>query len=214
MSGRRQEVLDYVTLLEGRAPNASASPTLSSVGIESRRLDVPITRHRYHQVLVCNEVLDVELAFVGDDPGPACIAELLLYLPQFGRDYGADLVRVGQNPLELANRVLELFVLLADLVLFECRQPPQGHVEDVLGLDFRQSEPGDQTAPCLAHIRGSPYQFDDLLDVVKRDDQAFEDVQALTRLFEAERRAPSDHLYLVGYVLLDDLGQVQRAGDA
>ena len=72
-------------------------------------------------------------------------------------------------------------VLGLDLVGLQCGQALQTEIEDRLGLDAGELEALDQAVARRVRIARAADQLDDLVDVVDRDEQALEDVEAASR---------------------------------
>ena len=100
-----------------------------------------------------------------------------------------------------------LGVLALDLVGLERGELRQAQVEDRAGLHDGQVELlYELLARGLAIGRGAD-QRDDRVEVVERDQQAVEDVDAALELGQLELGAADDHLALVGDVGADHLAQ-------
>src|SRR5918996_4519903 len=209
----RQEVLDDVALLQSRSLYSPAAAALSPVRIQRNRLDVATACDRDDEILVGDQVLDVELAFVGDDLRPALVAVLVLdHTKLVGHD-GPNSGGITEDRAELGDRPLQLLVLFADLVLLQRRQAAQLDVGDVVGLDLGQSEPRHQSLARLFGVGRCADQFDDVVDVVEGDDQPLEDVGPLLGLAQPIAGASDNYFDLVGDVRLDRIRQVESAGN-
>jgi hypothetical protein len=76
---------------------------------------------------------------------------------------------------------------------FESSQTLQLHVEDRLRLDLRQAEVRHQAFARLGNGLRPADQLDDLIEMVERDLEAFQDVIASLGLPELELGSPADH---------------------
>src|SRR5882672_5713720 len=129
--GRRDEqVLDPIVFLGVRTDDALAAAALAPVRRYRQPLDVAGVGHGDYHVLFGDQVLDRELALIGDDLGAPLVAEAVrqlgqlflqdLYAPRLGRE---DLLAL----LDELPDVLQLLVELRDL---EGGEPRQTHVQD------------------------------------------------------------------------------------
>ena len=97
-----------------------------------------------------------------------------------------------------------------DLVRLERGQALEAQVEDRLRLDARELEALDQPVARDVRVARAADQLDDLVDVLDRDEQALEDVEAGLLLAQLVLRAPHDDVGLVVDVVLDDRQQAER----
>ena len=126
--------------------------------------------------------------------GPAFVAELALEGVHLGPDGGEDLRRVGEQRFEFGHQLEQTLVLVLDLLLFECGQAAQLHVQNGLGLDLAQVERGDQSGAGFLDVCRSPDQRDHLVDIVDGYSQTFEDVKPRLRLPQIELRPSGNDL--------------------
>ena len=94
-------------------------------------------------------------------------------------------------------------------------EPAERHVEDVLGLQLgeRVRSGLERLARRGAVLRGAD-RGDDGVDHVEGAEPALDDVGAVPGLLQPELRAAADDHDLVGDVGAQQVGQVERAGDA
>jgi hypothetical protein len=83
-------------------------------------------------------------------------------------------------------------VLLEDLVALHVGEALEAHVEDRLRLHLAEAELAHQAVARGGRVGGGADEGDDGVEVVERDLEALEDVQALLRLAQLEDRAPGD----------------------
>ena len=121
----------------------------------------------------------------------------LLHLLQLGADDLVDLALVAEDLLVARDLLQHLVALLEDLVALQSGEALQAHVEDGLRLDLGELELLHQAGLRGRRIFGGADQLDHRVEVVERDLQAVEDVQALLGLAQLEDRAPRDHLLAV-----------------
>ena len=118
--------------------------------------------------------------------------------------------RVGQDVLELGDELDDREVLVLDLLALEGGQAGEPHVEDRLGLELGQVEPGHQVGPGEVDVGRLADRLDDRVEVVERDLEALEDVGPGARLAEVELGPPPDDLAPVVEVVDEDAPERQR----
>ena len=198
-----EEVLDEVLVLELLPANALAAAPLLAVGAHRRALDVPRVRDRDDHLFVGDQRLGVDLPRVVDDLGAALVAE-----PVGDRDQLILHQRVpprlrGQQGFEVGDHAAHFLDLLLQLLALEPGELGEAHVEDRLGLDFRQLEAELELRARARRVLGGANDLDDRIDVVDGDLQPLEDVLALLRLVQLELRPTHDHLVAVRHVVGD-----------
>ncbi len=122
--------------------------------------------------------------------------------------------RIGQDRLQLGDQGLQFGVLVPQLGGLERGEPAQRHVEDGLRLHLGELEALHQRRAGGVGVLGGADDLDHLVDVVDGDEEAFEDVGPRLGLLEPELGAPLDDLHLMVEVVLDHLGDVERARHA
>ncbi len=105
-------------------------------------------------------------------------------------------------------------MLFLDLVALEAGELLEPQVQDGLRLRPRELEGVDEGVARGVAVGGVADDADDLVEVVQRDQQAFEDMGARLGLVELELGAPDDDLFLEGDVGLEHLRQRERARHA
>ncbi len=105
-------------------------------------------------------------------------------------------------------------VLLFDLVALEAGELLEPQVEDGLRLRACELEGVHERVARRLAVGSVADDADDLVEIVKGDEQAFEDVGPRLGLVQLELGPPDDDLFLEGDVRLDHLGEVERAGHA
>ena len=83
------------------------------------------------------------------------------------------------------------------------------HVQDRLGLDLGKREALDEAAPRLRGVPRGPNQGDDRVEMVERDLEPLQDVDARLRLGEIVLGAAADHFPAELEELLDEVEQRQ-----
>ena len=145
----------------------------------------------------------------------ALVAVLVLDRGELVLDDAAQLHLVGEDRLELGDRLRELVVLVAQLLALERGEAAQRHVEDVRGLRLAELVRRElqRLARRVGRLRTAD-QRDDRVDHVERLEQTLEDVRAVAGLVQPVLAAPGDDLDLVADVHLERLAQVEDARHA
>src|SRR5882724_10414211 len=189
-----EEVLDDVLFLRLHARHALAPAALAAVGLDVRALDVPRARDGDDHFLVGEQVLDGEVGRAVDDLRAPGVAVLVADGDQLLLDDGHELGVGGEDALQLVDEGQHLLVLFDDLVALELGQALQAHVENSLGLDFREGELGhERFARGVGAVRGAD-EADDEVELLHRFAQTGEDVRPLFRAREVVTGPARDHL--------------------
>src|SRR3989441_538842 len=189
-----EEVLDDVFLFRLHARHALAPAALAAVGLDVRALDVPRARDGDDHFLVGEQVLDGEVGRAVDDLRAPGVAILVADGDQLLLDDGHELGVGGEDALQLLDEGQHLLVLFDDLVTLELGQALQAHVENSLGLDFREGElRHERFARGVGAVRGAD-EADDEIELLHRFAQTGEDVRPLFRAREVVTGPARDHL--------------------
>ena len=194
-----------VLLAQGLAGYAASAAPLGTVGRHGQALDITRLRQREGIVLVFDQILDVELVVDQLDLRAALVGVFFADLEDLALD-DAVLQLVGdEDPLVFRDFCLQTAQLLLELVAFEPCQAAHAHIDDRLRLLVGQPEAVFEVflRDRLRFRRAD--DMDDLVDVVDRDFEAFQDMRALFGAFELKPRPAGDDLLLKGDVLAKHL---------
>ncbi len=209
------DVGDVVLVAQAGPLHAPAAPALAAEGVGVDALDVAGGRQGDHQLLVVDELEVLDGAGVEDDLGPPGRGEGLAYLGQLGLDHAPQAALVGQDGLELGDRLPQLGQLPFELGAAQAGEADERHVEDVVGLDLAELERrGHEPGAGRFAIVGGPDEGDDLVDHVEGLQKAVDDVGPGLGLAQAELAPAGDDLDLVVDVGAQRLGEVQSAGNS
>ena len=142
--------------------------------------------------------------------GAALVAVLRPHLLQLVDDDLHQQAIAGENRPQALDRLQQLGELVEDLLPLEPGQALQLHVEDRLRLDLRQAEVRHQAFARLGNGLRPADQLDDLIEVIERDLEAFEDVIAGLGLPQLELGSPADHFAPELDEAFDELQQVEH----
>ena len=211
---RHEQVADGVLLDGARADDALAAARLASVGDERLALDVAAARDRDDDVLIGDEVVVGELLVrAALDARAGAPAVALLELAELVADDPEHALGVGEDVLQLGDRLDDRDVLVLDLLALERGEAAQLHLEDGVGLDLREAEAGHEVLAGVVHVRrtrGSSRMI--AVEVVERGLEALEDVRPVARLLEVELGPPAHDLAAPLDVVLEERLERQRLG--
>ncbi len=210
MRRANEEVLDVVAVLHVHPGHAAPAALLRSVRRQRQRLDVAGLRDRDDHLLLGDQVLDADLVLGVGDHRAALVAEAVGDLRQLLGDDREHARLVAEDRPQLADPLDLVGVLGLDRVGLQRRQLRQAQVEDRGRLDLRQPELRDEVAARRLAVARRADQRDDRVEVVERDQQSLEHVDAALEHAQLVLRAAHDDLALVLDVVLDDLAQRQR----
>ena len=126
-------------------------------------------------------------------------------------DLLAHQLRRAQQRLQPLDFGQQFFVFILDLFALQRGQPAQRHVQDCLGLDFRQLEALHQSRPGGFHVRRFADHVDHFIQVLQRHAQPFQDVGAGTGARQIELAPAADDFQPVFNVDSQRLLQAQQA---
>ena len=213
---RRGDVhlIDEILLARGRADDALAAAPLRAVGILRQALDIAAVRQRDDHVLLVDQVEHVDFAVHGRDLGAALVGVLAADLADLVADDAEHELLIGQHASVVGNLLLQLGVLGFELVALQSGQALEAHIQYGLSLAFGQAEARHQSIAGILWRAAAADQRDDLVDVIERDEQAFQNVAARLCLVQIVLRAPADDILLVLDVVVDHLLERKHLGHA
>ena len=212
--GRDEEVFDHVVAAQLGAAHALAAALLRAVVVRAGALGESVAGDGDDNVLFGDEVFHRHFPVEGEDAGATLVAELVNDLAEFAGDDGALTLGRGEDVVEVVDAGLEFAVLVHDLLALEGGQAAQLEGQDGVGLDGVHVEQLDEAVAGLVDRGGAADEGDDLVEGVEGLQVAFEDVQALEGLAQAELRAAHDDVDLVVDPVADKAVDRQGAGHA
>src|SRR2546425_3888777 len=204
-------MLHEVGLDAGRAEDTFAAAALRPVGGGRHPLDIAAVRERNDHIFLWDQVFFVEFdGALEVQRGPAGIAVLLLEVAEVVLDQQHDLRLVLQEVLEVGDALDDLLVLLHDLVALEAGEAAQPHIDDGLRLALRQLE-----ALLQALLRGLLVlrladRFDDGVQVVEGDLEAFQEVRTIPCALEFVPRPTGEDIAAMIDVMLQQRLEVEN----
>ena len=163
--------------------------------------------------LEAGEVDRSELVFRRDDRA-AVDAVLLDSLFQFGEHNRALALFAGQQLLGVGDQRFELVGFVIELLHLECGQAAQRHIEHVGCLNFGEVELTHQRSFRRWSVFRRTDDLDDTVDVVERNEQTGNDVQARFPLGQPELGASDNDLKAVLNVVVAQVPQANGRGNA
>jgi hypothetical protein len=189
-----EQVRDDVLLADAHPLAPLAAAPLRPVVRHRGPLDVTGVADRDRHVLVGDQVLDAELAFLLDDLGPPRVAEPVADLAQFVHDNLRQQRLARQDRAEALDERQHLSQLVDDLLPLQAGQPLELHVEDRLGLHLAEGEGRHQAVARLGHRLRRADEGDHRVEVIEGDLQPLEDMGtrlALRNSYSVRRRTTS-----------------------
>ncbi len=205
---RDEEVADEVLFARAHADAALAAAALRAVGRDRRPLDVAGVRDRDRHVLVGDQVLDAELAALLDDLGAALVAELLANRLQLV-EHDAASAALRSRGSRAAARSSSSARASSSRIFWRSRPVRRCSCMSRIACAWScdSLNCGHQAVARLGRALRPANQLDDLVEVIERDLEAFEDVGARLGLAQLELGAAPDDLAPELDEVLDDLEQ-------
>src|SRR5688572_12863771 len=234
---RDEQVLDEVAFARFGALDPAPATALRAVGVGGQTLDVAVVADGDDDVFLRDQRVHVERADAARNLRAAIVAVLLLHLQRVLADDVHHEVVVAQDRLVALDLLGHFAVLVHELLDLEPDELDELQASDRLGLHLREQDGlrGDAVHQPLGDLRrkwmihrdaeraeaqlfdrllarlARANQTDDLIDVADGEDETFQDVRPLLRLFQQELRPPSDDDFAVRDEVLDQLLQPHRA---
>ena len=209
------QVGDGVLVFEAGAGDPTATSTLGAELGDRRGLHVAGGAHGEDELLVVDQVLDVEVPGVVHELAAPRVGESASQLGQFVLEHATETGLVGEDRLEFGDHDDQLCEPFLEVGPTESGEADELHVEDVVRLDLREPEGvGHEALAGGGPVCGPTDEGDDVVDRTQRRKEALGDVRLRPGLFQAELAAPTQHLDLVDHIGVEEVSQVQRAGDA
>ncbi len=207
---RKEEIDDLIFSMGLHALDAAPAPALGAEGGGRNALDVGAGAVGNQLVVLLDKVFFAEVAghAVGDVRAPQ-VAEALLQPQNVFPDQPADFGRVGQEIDQIIDAGHDLGILIDDLLPFQSGQPAQLHVENGLGLDFREPEFFHERGARIVGRLAFADRLDHFVQVVQRDEQPFQNVGSLAGFAQLIFRAPGNDFEAVLDVDDDRAAQTQ-----
>src|ERR1017187_2015333 len=239
-----EKVLDEIIILircalfRRHADDAFAAAALRAIGTDVGALEQAVVRERDDDALVGNEILDVDLAFVGFEISQARGGVFLFDHLQFVLDDGEHAGFLRQNVHQILDALEQFLVFTLDLVNFQAGQLIQTQFQNGVHLPFGQRVTAlgqtrlvaNQNAPVLdlllrplereqldpgflARLAAAD-DFDEIVEVRQRDKITVEQFGAFLGLLQLEPRPAQHDLAAVLDVAIDEFLQSERLGPA
>ena len=203
------DLLDEVVVARRACFDADAAAALCLELCQGNSLDVAHVAHRNDYFVVGIEVFGVELLGAGQNLRATCVAVLFLYLDEFVLDDLAAKGVVGENLVVVLNLLQQFVVLIMEVFLPQACELRQTHIDDGLALQFVQLEAGFEVALGVGGRLAATYDVYHLVDVVRGDDEAFEDVRSLFGFAEVVLCATDDDIV----AMLDEVADEVLEGE-
>ena len=104
----------------------------------------------------------------------------------------------------------QLFVVVLEFLTLQARQGAQLHLQNRVGLQLGQRKEGHHLGPCDLGSSGAADKRDDLVQKVKSDLQAFEDMRPCLRFVQLEECPANHHFAAVGQEVLQGIFEGQN----
>ena len=197
MGGRHEQVLNEVVVLQVHTLHAFAAALLLAIGSDRETLDVACLRNRDDHLLVGDQIFDVQLFCLVGNTRFARRTELLLDLQHFLFDDFVHQAFVREDATVIVDALAQLSQLFFDLFAFQAREATQAHLKNGLCLLLGERKGAHQAIGCLFVRSRRTDDVDDLVDMVERNDIAFENMGARFGFCQVIARPAHDDVFLV-----------------
>jgi len=212
--GGRKDVLNEVLFLGIHSHHAFAAAALLTIGVDRHALDVTGIGKGDHARLIRNEVLNVNFALIDFELRTARFAVFGFDFGQIVFDNAVELFLVLEQIGQVGDQFLQLVVFGLNFFAFEAGQLVEAHIEDGFDLQLAEMETYNQFFLCFFARLGCADDLHHFIQVIKGDQQSFEDMGSRVRLIEIELRAAGDYLEAVFDEALEKFFEVHDARTA
>ena len=207
MRGGDEHLLGVILLARGHAHDALAAAVLAAVGRARDALDVAEVRQRHDHAVLLNEVFRVDFAVHQADLRAALVGVFRLDGQNLLADDSQHHLFVRQHGAQIRDGLFQLGVFLLQALALQTRQARQTHIQNRLRLFVGEGKALHELRLRLHRVRAVADDTDNLVDVVQRDQQAFQNVGARLGLVQIVARAAHDDVLLVLEVMVEHLVQ-------
>ena len=208
MIRRHEDIRDEIFIDGLHALDASAAAVLAAEVVRAHALDISEIRHGDDDIVIRDQILGFEF-IVHAETRAAVIAVLVGDHIDLVADHTQQLLLVGKNALVVGDLFLEILVLRLQLTPFQTGQGAETHVDDRLGLGIGKSEGCHQLLLRDGHRLAGADDADDLFNVIKGDQQAFQNMGPFLCLVQVIFCAAGDHILLMLQVQIQHLQKIQ-----
>ena len=205
-----QKLINVVILQRLDALDSSSAPVLTAEVVIAHPLDITQLRHRDDDIPAFDQILDAHVIRGEANLCSSFIPEFLGDLQQFSSDHTEQFLLIGQNRRQPLNQLHQGSIFFLDLASFQTCQRPQAHIHNRLCLNIIQTKPLHQFCLRKRDALTSADDPDHFIDVVERNQQAFQDMSPLLCLVQIIPRPSGDDILLVFQIILKDLDKVQH----
>ena len=169
MRARCEQLADVILFLGLHTLHTQATALLRAELLERGTLDVAGVRDADRGNRTLNQVFVVDVTAGLLDLSAALVAILIAHLDQFLTNHSHQLLTIGEQVLKIGDPCHHFVVLRAQIVHGQPDQLVKTHFQNCGNLTFAQLEASNQ--PACSFIAGARVanDFDDLVDVVSRD---------------------------------------------
>ncbi len=204
MGVRDKDALYIVFILCRHAHDPAPSPALLAVRVEVHSLDIVHRCQGDKHGLVLDHVLLFYRGVITCNHRTAGVTEFFTDFRDLFPDLTPDIHLVGKDLGKPGDLFFQPDLLVDDLLLFECSEAAELHLEDSVCLEFVQSEPAYQAGPCVIRRVRCPDRCNYLIDPVECGEKPDEYVDPFFSLSLVEFTPEPDDLNTVPDKLLDD----------
>ncbi len=196
---------DKVLITRSGPHDAASATTLLTVDVERDALDVAAVAEGHDAGGVGDQVFEINLALERDDGRAAFVAKALLEGEQVALDQAVDQAGIGQQRLQVGDTFADGSVFSLDLFALKAGELIEAHLENGVGLQFAEGVAGDQGGAGLIARGRAADQAHNLVEVIERLEESFEDVAAGFGLAQLIFGTAGDDLETVVDVAADHL---------
>ena len=210
MTCRHQKLLNVIIVNGLHAFDSLAATVLAAEVIHTHTLDVAKLRHGDDRIRHRNKILHGDIILIVADGASSLIAILLSNDHDLFLDDSQQAFFIRQDCLQFCNALHQFLIFCLDLLTFQSGQRTQTHIHDSLSLNICQSEAFYQCFLSSCHISAASDDIDDLINVIKGDQQTFQDMSPLLSLVQIIFCPSGNNILLMKEVIPQHILQIQH----
>ena len=198
-------------VLDGlHALDSLSSPVLISEILDRHALYVAHLGRGDDCRLIRDHILDGDFGLIKFEFCSSLVSVFIGNLEKLLPDHAEKKILVCKNCLQSVDRLQETLIFRFDLSSFQTGQSTQTHVNDCLGLCVGEFKAFHELSLGCLDIFGTADNCDDLVDIVKRDQQTFQNMSPLLRFVEIILCPSGDDFLLMHQVVHQNIPDVHH----
>ena len=198
-------ILDKIFLFGGHTDNALAAAPLCGIGRCRCTFDIARVCHGNDTFVAVDEILVDDIIDCGGKLRASAVRKFCLDFKKLFFHNAEQLCLVGKNAFQFFNQRKLCRKLILDFQAFQSGKAAERHIDDRLCLNLRKSETCNQCVTCVLLGAALTDGVNNLVNIVKRQLQTFQNVDTRTRLFQIKNGSAANNAFLMIDIMAQNL---------